>query len=203
MGAIIRLESSDDEDPGVVQARIRESQQARRISDEMTLSAVAFAISAAAGEPGRLSGSGSNGARVTGVTVAHGSGDHVRGPCLRIETALNERHRHRGERALAEEALVSWLQDGLPGSSPGSDAAFVLALRANERARRQLVSRAVVSDCEIDLDGTPSPFTCVRAGSRWAGVTRTETLTITISASGVNPGTIQLRPVTDSVTTLI
>jgi hypothetical protein len=104
---------------------------------------------------------------------------------------------------IAEEARVGWLDGTRVGSSPGSDAAFVLATRADERARRQSVLRAAVTDWSIDLDGTPLSFTCVRAGSRWAAVTRTEALTITITASGVEPETIHLRTVAGPVTTLI
>jgi hypothetical protein len=106
MGAIIRLASRDDEDPALVQARVREMEETQRLSNAMTLSATMFPIYAADGMPGRLSGSGSSGDQVTSVTVSHGPDDHLRHPNLRVETALTERCRHASEETLATEALA-------------------------------------------------------------------------------------------------
>jgi hypothetical protein len=169
----------------------------------MTLSAVTFAIYAADGQRGRLCGSGSNDDRVTSVTVSHGADDHLGQPSLQIETALNARHSHSSERALARDALARWLQDGLAGWSPGSDAALVLKLRAHERARHQIVSRATISDRVMYLDGAPISFAYVEAESRWAAVARAGPVTITVTASHVDPSTLRLRPVHEPIKSLI
>jgi hypothetical protein len=168
-------------------------EETQRLSNAMTLSATMFPIYAADGMPGRLSGSGSSGDQVTSVTVSHGPDDHLRHPNLRVETALTERCRHASEETLATEALARWLHDELDGWSGGSDAAFVLALRAHERARHQLARRATTTERVIDIDSDPTTFTFVEAGSRWAAVARAGPVTITMTATEIDPATIRLQ----------
>lgn len=203
MGAIIRIEPRDDEDPAVVQARIRDSEETRRLSHQMLLSAVTFALYCAEGERGRVAGSGSSGDRVSSVTLAHGSDDPTRGPSLRITTALEDGQPHVSEAALAREALTQRLHHGLVDWTSGSDAAFVLALRGNQRTRRRAASRAIVRTREIAVDDAPIAFATVQSGSHWAAVACVDSLIITVTATDVDPGTVRLRSVPDPAKTLL
>jgi hypothetical protein len=202
MGTFYGSVSRDDEDPAVVQARIRDSEEARRLSHQMLLTAVTFAIYGAEGERGRIAGSGGGGDRVSSVTLAHGSDDRTRGPNLHIRTALDD-DRHLSEAVLAREAVTQWLQDPLAERTSGSDAAFVLALRGNERTRKRAASRAVVGTREIAVDDAPVAFVCVQSGSRWAAVAYIDSLIITVMGAEVDPGAVRLRSVPDPAKTLL
>ena len=203
MGAVQRLAARDDEDPAVTEARVREMEERGRLSNEMTLRATTFSIFAARGIAGRLAGSGSSGDLVTRVTVSHGADDPLHHPNLQVETALTNSERHFSERMLASEALVRGLHDGLAGWSGDSAAAFVLKRRAQERARRQLAASATANERTIEVDGQPTTFTFIEAGSRWAAVARTGPLTITITATDIDPATVRLGSVQEPTKALI
>jgi hypothetical protein len=137
------------------------------------------------------------------VTVAHGLEDRTRGPSLRITTALEGAQPYLSEAALAREALTQWVYDGLADWTSGSDAAFVLALRGNERTRRRAASRAVVTARDIAVDDAPIAFASVNSESRWAAVSCIDSLIITITATDVDPGAVRLRSVPDPAKTLL
>lgn len=203
MGSIQRLVQRDDEDPEDVAARIRDSQAAQRISDTMTLRAVRFPIYAAEGWSGTLGGSGGGSGNVERITVSHGHDQPGSGAQLRIETAVNVPRFPSSASALAREALANWLYDGLGGWAPGSDAAFVLKLRAHERKRRRIGARAPVTERLIRLDGVRVSFKYIQSGSRWAAVARTDPVTITITGDQVDPASLELRPVPDPIEFLL
>jgi hypothetical protein len=73
---------------------------------------------------------------------------------------------------LARAALAQDLYAGLADWTGGSDAAFVLKLRTNERARTRAAARAPASVRQIVVDGAPRRFMCVKAASSWAAVAR-------------------------------
>jgi hypothetical protein len=202
IGSVIRVESREDEDPAIVQARIRDSEQTRRLSHQMLLSAVTFPIYAVEGLPGRVGGSGSSGDEVISVTVEHGDRDRAHTPNLSVTTARDD-HRQSDDETLARAALAQWLYAGLGDWTGGSDAAFVLKLRANERARKRGASRATASVREIVVDDAPRRFTCVTVASSWAAAARSDPLIITVTATGTEADAIVLRSVADPVTTLI
>jgi hypothetical protein len=45
----------------------------------------------------------------------------------------------------------------------------------------------------IDIDSDPTTFTFVEAGSRWAAVARAGPVTITMTATEIDPATIRLQ----------
>jgi hypothetical protein len=75
-------------------------------------------------------------------------------------------------------------------------------LRADERARKLAASRAATAVREIVVDDVPQRFTCVRAASSWAAVVRSDSLIITVTATGTEAEAIRRRAVPDPVTTL-
>ncbi|MGN6169649.1 MAG: hypothetical protein ACTHQQ_15985 [Solirubrobacteraceae bacterium] len=202
MGSVMRFSCGEDEDPAVVQARIRDSQETQKLSHQMLLGAVTFPIYAAERLPGRLGGSSSSAEQVSSVTVSHGERGRTHTPSLRVTTTLDDRWQPDDD-TLARAALAQWLFDGLYDWTGGSDAAFVLKLRADERARKLAASRAAASVREIVVDDVPHRFTCVRAPSSWAAVARSDSLIITVTATGTEPEAIRLRAVPDPITTLI
>jgi hypothetical protein len=203
MGSIMRTSTPDDEDPAEVRERIRHAEEMRRLSHQMLLSAVTFPVYAAEGIPGRVGGSGSRGDDVTSVRVTHGGDGRTARPTLEVETRVTERRPPSSERTLAADALARRLEDERRGWSGGSDAAFVLSLRATARARRELARRATATERIIGVDATPTPFTYVQAGSRWAAVASAGAVTITVTGVDLDPEGVQLRTVEDPVTSLI
>ncbi len=202
VGTLMRFETPADEDPETVQARIRDSEETRKLSQLMLLDAVTFPIYAIAGLPGRVDGSAGSGDDVISVTVGHGARDRAGTQCADVTTARDD-DRHASLDTLARQALAQWLESGLGTWTGGSDAAFILKLRANERRRRRAAARADASLREILVDGVPHRFTCVSSGSDWAAVARVDSLIITVAAAQIEPDEIRLRSVPDPATTLI
>jgi hypothetical protein len=201
IGAIMRLAGPEGEDPAVVRARIRESEETQRLSNRMLLSAVTFAIYAVEGLPGHVGGSSSSGDEVRSVTVVHGERDRASGASVHVTTARDGCW-HSDDVTLARAALASWLYAGLEDWAGGSDAAFVLTLRANERARKRAAAGAPAMVREIVVDGVPRRFTYVTTASSWAAAARCDSLIITVTATGTEVDSIRLRYVSDPVTTL-
>ncbi len=195
IGAVIRFERREDEDPTAVAERIRAWEESHRAEEIEMLGRVGFPIYAADGRPGKLAGHGGSTdalggslTRVENVTVAHGAARRDEVAELEIKTAIAERE-HQSESTLAREALQRWLFDSYEESPSRSDAAFVLGLRdrERERERRRLAALAEVTERLIGIDGSPRPFRYIEANGRWAAVRRTDTLTITITASAADP----------------
>ncbi len=202
VGSIMRFESHKEEDPAVVQGRIRDSDETRKLSHQMMLSAVTFPIYAVEGLPGWIGGSSSSAELVSGVTVAHGELDRAHPPTLMVTTALDDQWLPDDE-TLARVELAQRLGGGLPDMTGRSDAALVLKLRARERSRNLVASRAAASIREIVVDEVPHRFTYVAAAAGWAAVVRSDSLIITVTAIGAEAGPIRLTTVADPIKALI
>jgi hypothetical protein len=178
----------------------------------MLLRALTFPVYAAEGWPAVIGGSGSQGDRLTSVTIAHHDTPNTNPyaedqPRFKITTSRDDSPAS-DELHQARWTLDSWLhnndEDARWAWPEASPAAVTLWLAARDRTVRGKVLAAVRSEQQIRIDGTPAPFlTLTAATGHWVAVRRHNDLVITIAASDLDPISITIEPIPDPAARLL
>lgn len=206
----------DDEDEAAREAWVACAREHARVgrwySTTMLLRALTFPVYAAEGWPAVIGGSGSQGDRLTSVTIAHHdtpNADPYAGDRPRFEiTTSRDDSPASDELHQARWTLDSWLhnndEDARWAWPEASPAAVTLWLAARDRTVRGKVLAAVRSEQQIRIDGTPAPFlTLTAATGHWVAVRRHNDLVITIAASDLDPISITIEPIPDPAARLL
>lgn len=179
-------------------------------SAAITIRETRFPIYGAQGWPARLGGSGSQGGKVTNITIYHynvAEADPYAGdrPRLAITTKRDELHSGETMRE-ARRALENWLSQGAgaAGWPEASRAAIALWLRARDRERRAAVLGASRSEQLITIDGAPTrTLTLNGPGNRWVAVARHADLMIIVAAHDLEPTSLRLESIADPAAQLL
>jgi len=116
----------------------------------------------------------------------------VRRGAVEVETA-DEPRRWEGDDGVLREALAALLHAVEPGA--GSAAAFVLRVRAAERAAVRAAARAVRDDIALRVDRHAQRFVLLRAEGAWVALLRRSGLRVVVSARGIEPARVALEHV--------
>ena len=206
----------DDEDEVVREARLASTREHTRVgrwlSNTMMLATLTFPVYAAEGWPAMIGASGSQGDRLTSLTIDHydtQDADPFAGdrPWFEITTS-REDSPVNDELHQARWTLHGWLQNNDEDArSPwpkASHAAVTVWLAARDRTVRGKILAAVCSEQLISIDGTPAPFlTLTAATGCWVAVRRHTELVITIAASDLDPTAISVEPIPDPAAALL
>jgi hypothetical protein len=209
VGSWVIAERRPDADPEAAARARRAFEQAQQERHRALLTEVEFPIYAAegfsagiAGHGGPSSGTG-NVHRVTQISVAQPTKAHGPEPRLIIETAVNDEFQD-SEQALARRELEGWLHEEMPPPAvERSEAGRAIAWHSVDRERRKLAAHAQVSERSLVLDGRPTSFAFLAVGERWVAVHRLPALTITVSASKIDPDALSIRPIDRPVEELL
>ncbi|MGH2989279.1 MAG: hypothetical protein ACRDMA_05335 [Solirubrobacterales bacterium] len=203
VGAWIRAEASEDEDPEEVARRVREYEEEHRRKERDVLARVDFPIYAVEGRPARLLGwDGGMAGVVNSVLLGHGASWAEPGPMVSVETEFDE-DAFESERTLARRALAGLLHEDDEEWPERSEAGLTIWLRTRDRDHRRLLAHATLATRDLFIDGEPRGFELAEIEGSWAAARRGGALGIVVAARGLPPDAVRLEQVGDPAGTLL
>ena len=180
------VEEDDDEEDEDWEAEERRER-------EEALASVPFPVYGVPGREHEIGGwSSSKRQGVTGVTVEHADGEQ------RLQVASSVKERWGDDDRLREQLAA---MTGRHEYVDRSDAGLRVHHTDADRASRRRAARVERQTRTFIIDGEPEPFELLALDDHWVAQREHYGVTVSLTASGVDPDTVQLAPVAGPAST--